>query len=388
MKCLAIAILLLALTAGPIPAATSEPFVIPVILSLSGAGAFLGHADETTLEAAEELINRDGGIKGQAVHFIYQDDQSSPQLAVQLANQVIAGGFPVMLGPSGSATCSAVLPIVNRSGPVAYCLSPSLHAPANSFSFSTSMAVHESVRGALRYITQRGWHRVALLTATDSTGQDGEQGLHDNLTQPEFKQLLLVDTEHFNTTDVSVGAQIARIRATDPDVLIAWTTGTPFGLVLRQLRQSGFSIPVMSNSGNAITAQIAQYVDYLPKELYFSSMVGLGVEVMHRGPVLNALRRFNAALNAKGIVPDNGYIFAWDPSFILVDALRHVGATAGASRVKAYIEGLHDYAGINGIYDFRDGSQRGLGINTALIVRWDPATKRWIPVTGPGGSRI
>jgi hypothetical protein len=58
---------------------------------------------------------------------------------------------------------------------------------------------------------------------------------------------------------------------------------------------------------------------------------------------------------------------------IVMDALRHAGAHPTAAAMRSYIEGLHDWAGIAGIYFFSDNSQRGIGENALQIVRWDSA---------------
>ncbi|MGA2392919.1 MAG: ABC transporter substrate-binding protein [Candidatus Lustribacter sp.] len=376
------------LTAVDLPATAAQPYTINAILSLTGSGAFLGHAEQVTLKAAEAVINKTGGIRGRPVQFTIADDQSSTVLAVQLANDLIAQNVAVMIGPTLSATCSAISPIINKSGPVEYCVSPGIHPAADSYAFSTSMSVRDSIRGALRYFHTRGWHRVGLLATIDATGQEGEQDVRELLALPENRDLSLVAVEHLNTTDLSSSAQITRIQAANPDVFITWMTGTPFGLVLKQISQNGFEVPVMSPSGNAITVQLAQYIPFFPKELYFSSLVGLGGDVLRPGPIRDASKLFNAALRAQGVTPDNGYVFAWDPAMLLVDALRHLGPDATATQIRDYLEQLHGFAGINGIYDFRDGSQRGLGINAEMVIRWDIPTKRWVPVTGPAGRKL
>jgi hypothetical protein len=46
---------------------------------------------------------------------------------------------------------------------------------------------------------------------------------------------------------------------------------------------------------------------------------------------------------------------------------------------------LHGWAGINGIYDFRDGAQRGIGQRALVIDRWDKVNGEFIPVSRPGG---
>ena len=50
-------------------AATLPVYTIPVVLSLTGAGAFIGHSDAVALGAVEELVNTSGGIRGRPVHF-------------------------------------------------------------------------------------------------------------------------------------------------------------------------------------------------------------------------------------------------------------------------------------------------------------------------------
>ena len=64
---------------------------INVILPLTGGGAFLGKAEQQALLQFEKAANADGGIHGQPLKFTFHDDQSSPQVAVHLANQVKIG---------------------------------------------------------------------------------------------------------------------------------------------------------------------------------------------------------------------------------------------------------------------------------------------------------
>jgi hypothetical protein len=47
---------------------------------------------------------------------------------------------------------------------------------------------------------------------------------------------------------------------------------------------------------------------------------------------------------------------------------------------------LHSWVGINGVYDFRDGEQRRIGINSIGIDKWMPAQTRFIAMSKAGGS--
>jgi branched-chain amino acid transport system substrate-binding protein len=67
--------------------AAEEPFDLYVITSLTGPIAFLGTEAAKGLALVQEIANKTGGIRGRPVRFVIQDDQSNPQVAVQLMSQ-------------------------------------------------------------------------------------------------------------------------------------------------------------------------------------------------------------------------------------------------------------------------------------------------------------
>ncbi len=319
------------------------------------------------------------------MHFVVQDDGSSPQTAVQLTNALIAKGVPIMLGPSYSATCYAVLPIV-KSGPVQYCYTPSVHTVAPSFTFSSGVSTKDLALAGLRYFRERGLRKVAVLVTTDATGQDGENVIRQDLALPENASLSLVATEHFTPGDISISAQIARLKASGAQYVIAWVTGTPFGTVLKGAGDGDLGLPILTNAGNLSVVQMTQYAAFAPKDLYFTGFRFLRYKQAGPGPVRDADREFFSALAEVGVTnPDGTNSSNWDATRVAVDALRHSGPNPTAEQLRAYIAGLHGFAGINGIMDFRDGQQRGYKDNAGLIVQWDAPSKTFVPVSLPGG---
>ena len=53
--------------------------------------------------------------------------------------------------------------------------------------------------------------------------------------------------------------------------------------------------------------------------------------------------------------------------------------------MRQYLANLHGWVGVEGIYDFRDGLQRGVGINALVVDVWDRDKEAFIPVSRPGG---
>ncbi|MGH7210056.1 MAG: hypothetical protein ACREF1_01145, partial [Acetobacteraceae bacterium] len=79
---------------------------------------------------------------------------------------------------------------------------------------------------------------------------------------------------------------------------------------------------------------------------------------------------------------------AWDAAILSVDALRELGADAKPEQLRAYLAGITDWAGINGIYNFVKIPQRGLDISDAVVARWDPAKDTWVNASKPGGAPL
>jgi branched-chain amino acid transport system substrate-binding protein len=317
------------------------------------------------------------------VRIVISDDQSNPQTGVQLANVAIAKKVNVILGPSLTAVCGAVAPLM-KDGPVNFCFSPGIH-PTSGYVFSGEVSTGDLVAAGIRYFRLRGWTRLAIIIATDASGQDVDHGIDVALAAPENKTMTVVAHEHFNPTDLSVAAQMARIKAADPQVLITWGTGTPEGTLLRGVADSALDIPVFTSAANLTYAQMKAYGGFLPKQMLFPGFPFLAPDQLSRGPVKDRVAAFLGAFKGAGVRPDNGQAIGWDPTWIVIDALRKLGPDATPPQIREYVANLRGWPGIVGTYDFRAVPQRGIDINQVVIVRWDAAKETWTGVSKAGG---
>jgi branched-chain amino acid transport system substrate-binding protein len=377
---------LLLATGAPAARAAEAPFEIPAILSLTGPASPVGAGEGQTIGVLESLINRAGGIKGRPVKFVVYDDQSVPQQSVLLLNQVVQRKPAAIIGPASSTLCGATAPIVAKTGPVLFCLSPGIRPEPGSYVLSSSVSTSDTAPILVRYFRERGWTRIAVITSTDGTGQDVEKQLDSILALPENKNVSFVIREHFNPTDISVSAQMQRIRASNAQALLTWSTGTAFGTLLHGAHDAGIELPVGASNGNMTFVQVQQYKTFLPRELYFPGARGFSLEP-GRGGVHDAQVAYFAALKAAGMRPDVSPSLIWDPVLLIVDAYRHLGTDATADQIRSYIAGLHGWAGVDGIYDFTDHehANRGLGQNAGIMYRWDPDAEQFSIVSKVAG---
>lgn len=361
-----------------------KPFELSVILSLTGSDAFSALNDQQALQIIEGIVNKTGGIQHHPLKIAFLDDQSNPAVAVQLANGIIAKNQAVFLGPNLTANCRAVAALIEKSGPVGYCFSPGYTPSKGSFDFSAAGNSFDESEGYLRYFRSRHWNRVAILETTDATGQAYDNAYTHNVTLPENASITIVAQERMGISDISINAQLQRIKAARPDVLLLAMSGSPGGTVLRDLSDAGLNVPVATGLQNMTWPD--QFAAVLPKEIVFAGRVGMSMADTPKGPVRDAQAVLFDGFKAAGKTVNSGVGLCWDPSWIAINALRHVGVDATSAQIHDYIENTHGFAGINGSYDFGNGDQRGLEDGSVKVFRWDAASKSFIPVSRPGGA--
>jgi branched-chain amino acid transport system substrate-binding protein len=384
LACLAVAIVL-AVSAVPRPSAAADAFEINAILSLTGPGSFLGKNEQLGLELVQDSFNKTGGISGRPVKFNFADDQSNPQVALQLANGLIAKKVTAIVGTSLAAGCNAIQAIVKNDGPLLYCLSAGFHPDKGTYGFTYGISTRDLIAVNMRYFRSRGLKKIALITSTDASGQDGEAGIDEALARPEFKDMQLVAREHYGVADQTVTAQMSRIKASGAQALFGWGTGSPIGTVLRAYQDLGMTIPIGVSASNLIYSEMQQFASIMPAGFVSAGLPCVAPSSVPPGSLRTAVLQFIDALKAVNEHPDVAKAISWDPGSILIGAYRKLGANATPAQIRDYISGLHGFSGANGDYDFRDGSQRGLTEKNAIMVRWDAPQDTWVAISKFGG---
>jgi branched-chain amino acid transport system substrate-binding protein len=381
--------LLLLVAMVPSPARSQPaPYEINVILPLTGGAAFVGEANAETLRIEEKTINASGGIHGRPVRFVVLDDQSNPTIDVQLTAGLIAKHVNAIIQGGLAASCRATVPLVSANGPVMYCTSPSYTPQVAGYVFVSGTATLDGMHALFNYFKWHNWKRVAIMSTTDASGQEGDAVMQQLLALPDYRDMTVTDYEHFAPADLSVQAQTIKIRGSKPDVLIAWGSGAPVQTEFRAIKEAGINIPIVVSLANQTYGTMKQWTDIIPPQLLLYSMKWPSFATIGHGPVKDAMAVMYKAYRDAGIRPDGGAAVTWDPVMILVHMLRTLPEDASAQQLRDAILQLHGYAGIDGYYDYR-GNQRGVGLKDDIVVRWDSQGKTgWIPVSASAGAPL
>jgi len=364
-------------------------YTIHAIVSETGSASFLGTEEAAAFKALAKYVNSTGGIDGHQLAFAISDNQSTASTSVSLASPLVSQA-PVLLVGSLTATDKPVDDLAtSSSGPVIYDLSPGDHPAPGSYVYSASNSTTNQTKAFINFAKSKGWTKVAVINSTDSSGQDGWTNIQKAIAGANGT-VTITDHESFDPTAVTVTTQLAKIKASNPQAILIWTTGTPLGTVLSGMQQLGMdSLPTMTTNGNASVSQLTQLGSKLPAQLYFPGAPFMAGVQNLTGQTKTQVQAFDSAMAAAGQkVPDEGDALAWDPGLILVSALKKLGIGATAAQIHSYIDSLTSFAGINGTYNFTNKSipdNRGLTISSVYIAEWNKSQDDWTASSGPAG---
>ena len=382
----------LALLAAALPLRTqaADPFEIYVSLPLTGQVAFLGSETAKGVRALEAYVNQNGGIRGRPVKFVIQDDQSNPAVAVQVMSQILAKKPTIVFGGELVANCNAATGLLKDDGPVFYCYSPGVHPPPGSWVYSSSFSTSDMLATTMRFLRESGMTKIGVVTTNDASGQDGDRTIDEALALPENRSLVVADREHFAVADLSVAAQLARIKSSGAQAIVAWCSGTPFGTVLRGVRDGGVDLPVVTTPANLVQSQLDNYKSIMPSTpLWIPGIPSVVPEAITDRNVKRAIDQFYTAMKAQDVPrPDVSEAIGWDSMRIAVEGFRKLGFDATPAQMRDYINSTRNWPGVLGVFDYRASPQRGVQPQWCLMVRWDPNASRFIAVSKLGGAPL
>ncbi|KDB66627.1 ABC transporter substrate-binding protein [Bordetella bronchiseptica] len=260
LRRLALVALPLALSAGMAPAAaepgvTADSLKIGILGSLTGPFAIFGSGNLAGATLAFEQANAAGGIHGRKLEWLSLDDESSPPKGIAAYKRLVGPEqvFAVF-GPSASAVGQAMVQTFKTSATptfISVFSTPIVTDPPLPNVFRTG-PMNDREQGvaianyALDHLKAR---RVALIRQSDEYGKSGGESVLQRLKARGAEPVAL---EVFNVYDTDFNAQLTKIAAAKPDVLVVYGYPNPSAIITRQARQLGVEGVILgSNSAGS-----------------------------------------------------------------------------------------------------------------------------------------
>lgn len=204
--------------------AQESEFKIGAVGTFSGPFGVLGESLRKGAELAAELHGNE--VLGVPIVFEWEDDETKPQIAVQMATRLMSGGAQMLLAPVSSGSTLAIMKVVERAKtPLLVTLSVSddiIGKDGNPYTFRTSNSLDMDMRMLAEAASADGIKKMYLTSMDYSAGHDAMQILRSYLEQLGI-EVVAEDYYAIGTKDYSI--LVNKILQSDADAVLVGFAG-------------------------------------------------------------------------------------------------------------------------------------------------------------------
>jgi branched-chain amino acid transport system substrate-binding protein len=312
--------------------AASDPIMIGVVISTSGPSAPLGVPQKNAFALVEKDVNAHGGVGGRPIHFEVVDDEAKPDVAAQLAQQLIGKGAVAIICGTRTATSAAATRVTVGANVVQLFLTPSteLWKTPKGVAKTLFQVAAASDDEAHAYV---GFAKTKLKAKTIAIIHDENQygTVAGSATEAAAKDdgLTVVANESYPGDATDFTPQLLRIKAAKPDaVMLLGATNTP-ALLTVQARTLGVKVPFLGSSA-ILSPAFLRVVGPAEDQLYaVSNLDFTNPDAVSKAAIKEYVEAYHAPLVGFGG-------FAFDSGYLITKALakahgKYDGASLGAA---------------------------------------------------------
>jgi branched-chain amino acid transport system substrate-binding protein len=225
----------------------AQTYPIGVIFPLSGPNAVYGQTFSKGAELAAKNINAAHELPYE-IKLLFEDSQALPQPAIIAMNKLVNIEQAQFVLSAFSGVTKAVAPIATRRKVVVVnggAVSPEL-AGLSPYLFNVIPLANDEVAALLPYVTSKlNLKRIMLTYVNDPFGQS----VLNALTQQCARLKCKVEAISVSPAATNFQAEVAKIRAANPDAIYIASYGQQQNVILKQIRDGGVTAQVLSYSG-------------------------------------------------------------------------------------------------------------------------------------------
>jgi branched-chain amino acid transport system substrate-binding protein len=330
-------------SSNPSSNATGDVIKVGEYASLSGNEAAFGRSSHRGTELAIEELNKAGGVLGKQLKLITEDTQSKEGESSTVVSKLISRDKVVaVLGEVASSRSleaaticqenkipmispSSTNPEVTKKGDYIFrvCFLDSFQGGdvLSRFCLNTLKAKKVAIMSDVKTAYSVGLAEYFRAGFTKRGGQ-------------------VVSEQKYSGGDKDFNAQLTAIKNAGAEAIFVPGYYTEAGLIIRQARQLGITLPLFGGDGWE-APELIQIAKDAAEGVYYST---------HFSPEVPAdeVKKFVDAYKAKyNEIPDAMAALGYDSALVLVDAIKRAGSTDGA-KIRDAIAATKDFPGATG----------------------------------------
>ena len=338
----------------------ADEIKVGIMVPTTGLEAAFGKDMENAILLAVSEINAKGGILGKNVITTTSDDACDPKQATAAANKLIAEDVVAVVGGYCSPATAPTLKIYGDAGvPIVIPVADSSKLiganPGNGFQIN-SAGIDQAIT-AVNLFKEKKIKKLAIIHQRDSYSKELAA-----LTEKKWKAMghEVVAVEVVAKGEQDHSALVTRLKRKAPDAVF-WTAYYDDGpLVIKQLRQGGFSKMIAVGDGSNS-----------PKLMEIAGKAAEGVFCFSK-PMIEYLPAAKAFVDSykKKFNQDPGPYSAlsYDGMNLLADAIMRAGVVDKAAILKALKE-TKEFKGIAGPISFKPNNTLARSNFVVLIAK-------------------
>uniref|UniRef100_I2Q485 ABC-type branched-chain amino acid transport system, periplasmic component n=1 Tax=Desulfovibrio sp. U5L TaxID=596152 RepID=I2Q485_9BACT len=364
-----------------------EPIVIGGLFAQSGPAAVVGTPSKLVAEMTIKQINDMGGILGRPVTLISYDTESSPDVALRQARQLVEGDKVLaIIGPTSTGEGLAVkkyteeshVPVIMTVGGDAV-ISGGKFGPYD-WTFKAPQRTATAVAKIYDYLKGKNISKIAVMSSKDAFGQDGLNDLKENAGK--FGIEILAE-ETFDPKGTDFSAQAFKLQAAKPQAVVVWTIGPAGAIAAKNFAALPGDRPLLIQCHGQPGPS---YLELAGEAAGGTVMPGTKLmapeSLPDEDPQKLVIESFIKAYKDNGIqekFPLNTHSgYAYDALTLLRAGLEKAGK-AEPDALRAALEKLQNVIGVSGVYNLSSQDHNGLHADSLIMLIVDSGRFKLAP---------
>jgi branched-chain amino acid transport system substrate-binding protein len=358
------------------------PIKIGGVFALSGPAAHIGRAQRDACLISFDKVNKAGGIKGRSVEFIIEDTEGDPTKAVMKVKKLIEVQKVVaLIGPTRTGTGMAVRPVIEKAqvptfmhvggDPILFPMKKGDPTSLPKWVFKSPYKTADALGRIFKYMKKKKMTKIGFLHSSDGFGRFGLK--EAKASAPEYG-IDMITIEAFDVRDTDMTTQLTKMRAKNPQAIIAWTIGPPMGIIPKNVKQLGIETPLFECHGAADPIFLKLAGDAADGVMMPSTKIvvadQLSIFDRQRKRIQGFVKDYETRFKK---TPGTMVAYGVDAADIVLDALKKAGPDR--AKIRDELEKIK-FVGISGIYKMSPTDHNGLDIKDIVMVRAEKGSFR------------
>jgi len=351
-------------------ASAAEPIRIGAVLSVTGPASLLGEPEAKVLKHHIDKMNRDGGVAGRKIDFVFYDDEGKADKTASLVKRLIDNDkVDVIIGPTLTGNTMAAVPIVEAAQIPMISIAGGgvIVEPVKKWVFKTPHTDKMASAKVFADMKKRGITKIALIYGTDGYGKSASAATKE--IAPEHGMTIVGD-ETYAPSDVDMTAQLTRIRnIAGVQAIFNLGFGQTAAIVTKNYKQLGIALPFYESHGVNSKAYINLAGVEATEGIRLPGSALLVAEALPANDPQKAMtmqfkteyeKTFGGEVSTYG-----GH--AYDALIIALAAIQRAGGSDKA-KVRDEIEKTSGYIGTSGVVNMTATDHLGLDLSSLRMI--------------------